>query len=214
MTCFDKLTEYIGNFSINISDVSDLIIAAAATATAMAAIYGISSWKRELAGKATFDTARSFIRSTYRLRDEIHSCRSPIISASEFPEGYTPTDATDQESAEAWRHVYSTRWKYVQEAIREFQAQRLEAEALWGSELKSISENLSRCVSRLFAAIESFIADKESGGENFRSNDAFKTAVLADLNSTNIDNNDELTTNIRSAIEQIESYIRPHLDRK
>ena len=58
--------------------IKDIIIALAAITTAAVAIYGITSWRRELSGKANFEVARNLAKAIYLLRDEISYCRDPI----------------------------------------------------------------------------------------------------------------------------------------
>ena len=101
------------------SIVKDLFLSGAAATTAYAAYKGLEKWKSELAGKADFEVARNFIRSVYRLRNEIHSCRSPFVLAGEFPEGYRSGMAglSYKEKGDAWLYVYKNRWEPVFEAI-------------------------------------------------------------------------------------------------
>jgi hypothetical protein len=111
--------------------IKDIILIFAAIITAMVAIKGLRSWSRELRGKADFELARNLIRSTYKLRDELSYCRSPLKLINELPEGYDPTKRSPSGEAEAYAYFYANRFKPVAVAYQEFETQALEAEALY-----------------------------------------------------------------------------------
>lgn len=112
----------------------DAVVALAAAVTGTVAVVGLSNWNRELRGKASFEVARSLARATYKLRDELRHSRSPLLSASEFPEGYVGHlgQNSSRERADALAYVYGNRWKHVYEALESFDTNTLEAEAMWG----------------------------------------------------------------------------------
>ena len=194
--------------------LKDLALAGAACVTSYVAITGLGRWQQELNGKANFDTARDLAKSVYGLRDEIKYCRSPFISAHEFPEGYSGASGnnTREEEGQAWTHVYSKRWKPVRKAVRALDVATLEAEALWGKDIKEKVTALKACVRSLNVDIDSFISDKYSGGESFKDRDYAKD-VREGIWENKPENN-KLTQDINTAIKDIESVIRPHLSRR
>ncbi len=147
----------------------DILIGAAAIVTAIVAICGLKSWSRELKGKAEFEIARSLIRATYKLREALRSSRSPFTSAGEFPENYSLKDRTPKKEAEAWAFVFKKRWEPVSTALQEFEAQALEAEALWGTKIKRKTDELRQCATELQVSMQAMIDDKVSDGEEFKS---------------------------------------------
>ena len=112
-----------------LSIIKDFTISCAAIVTAYVAYTGLEKWQKELRGKANFEVARALIKSVYKLRDEIGYCRSPFISAHEFPDGYMGVrgNHSNEEEGEAWAHVYTKRWEPVGKTIQEFDAAVLEA---------------------------------------------------------------------------------------
>ena len=156
----------------------DALIAIAAAVTATVAVIGLSNWNRELKGKATFEVARGLAKATYNLREEIENCGAPFIAANEFPEGYDVLGlqgkVPDHEEANVIAHAYGNRWKPVGEALQEFDANTLEAEAIWGGEIRTKTEALRQCVRELNTAIWTVVDDGASGGENFRLNPLFR----------------------------------------
>ncbi len=195
------------------SIIKDIALAGAACVTAYVAYTGLGKWQKELNGKANFDVARELAKAVYALRDEISYCRSPFTAGHEFPEGYRGGlgKHTPEEHGQAWAHVYSKRWEPVGKAMQSFDTATLEAEALWGKEIKEKAKELRMCVRSLQVDIESFISNKYSGGEDFKDRD-FKKAVEYGIWDVKAEEN-ELTQRINKAIEDIESVIRPHLSR-
>ncbi len=196
-----------------ISAGSDAITALAALAASGMAAFGLTSWRRELTGRAHFDTARGLIRATYKLRNAMADCRSPFISAHEFPadyHGFLGKHSAEQEAA-AWGQVYRGRWTPVQDALQEFDTQTLEAESLWGEAMRPRAIAMRKCVQTIFVAIESFVVNKASGGENFRANREFGESVRRDLSASTSDADNPLSLRIDSAIQELESLVLPHL---
>jgi hypothetical protein len=193
--------------------VKDIFLAAAAATTAYVAYTGIEKWKTELRGKANFDVARTLIKSVYKLRDEIAYCRSPFISAGEFPEGYAGNlgKRASEEEGQAYAHVYAKRWQPVSAALQEFDAAILEAEALWGSAIKERALLMRQAVRELQVSIEAVIDDRYSGGENFKDQE-FAKNMRANIWAVKSQEN-KLSIKIASAIDGLENEIRPHLAR-
>ena len=197
------------------SILKDLSLALAACVTAYVAFTGLEKWKKELRGKANFEVARALIKSIYKLRDEITYCRSPFIRANEFPDNYKGTlgKHSNQEEGDAWAYMYGKRWEPVVLSNEEFDAATLEAEAIWGSAIKEKTEELSKCVRTLNAAINAAISDKYSGGEDFR-NRAFAESMNANRSASILDKDNKLSMEIEKSILALESEIRPHLSRE
>lgn len=192
----------------------DAIVALAAAVTGSVAVIGLSNWNRELRGKAAFEVARSLARATYKLRDELRNCRAPFLSAGEFPEGYRgPLGQTSpQEEAAALAHVYGNRWKHVYEALESFDTNTLEAEAMWGANIRQKTDALRQCVRELRVAIDAIVEDTAQRGENFKADRDFAKEMRSKV-STSSGAENPLTQRIESAIEGIEGVIRPHLKR-
>ena len=131
----------------------------------------------------------------------------------EFPEGYAGAlgKNTREEEGQAWAHIYTNRWEPVGKAVQAFDVATLEAEALWGKNIKEKAMALKKCVRSLNVDIEAYISDKYSGGENFQDKDYAKD-VKDGIWETKPDDN-KLTQEINSSIEEIESVIRPYLSR-
>lgn len=196
------------------SIVKDIALGSAAAITAYVALTGLEKWQKELRGKANFEIARLLIKSIYHLRDELGHCRSPFISAHEFPEEYNAKGLgrhTSEEEGQAYNHIYSKRWAPVGTALQEFDAALLEGEALWGASIKEKGLVLRQCVRSLQVDIDCVITNKFSGGEEFKDKDYAKK-VRAGVSASRAEDN-ELSNRINAAVEGLEQEIRPHLAR-
>jgi hypothetical protein len=150
--------------------------------------------------------------ATYRLRDAVRACRSPFIQAQEFPTGYRGRDhATAQEELDAWAHVYKSRWTPVWEAIQEYDARALEAEALWGSDIRQKTDRLRQCIRELNVAIDAFLSDKYNRGEDFRSDAELGKEMRAKLAAGLEAGDNPLSRSIAQTIDEIEREVRPHI---
>lgn len=194
--------------------IKDAVVALAAAVTGTVAVIGLSNWNRELRGKATFEVARALAKATYKLRDEIRNCRTPFLSASEFPEGYGGHlgQTSHREEADALAHVYGNRWKYVHEALESFDASTLEAESMWGATIREKTDALRQCVRELRIAIDAVIENTAARGENVKTDREFEKKMRSKVSTASGAEN-PLTQRIESAIAGVESVIRPHLKR-
>jgi hypothetical protein len=186
----------------------DILIGLAAIITAIVAAIGLKNWRRELKGKAEFEIARGLMRTTYKLRDELQNCRSPFISFNEYPEGYKGplSGSSPEEDAKALEYVYKNRWKPVRDVLHEFETFALEAEALWGKEVRSQTNEFLQCVRKLSNAIFAVIQD-------FKGNKDFAKKMKSIVYGFG-DENDELWLQINKNVNNIENEVRPHLKQK
>lgn len=202
------------DWPLTITAIKDVLLGAAAVTTASVAVVGLKRWRHELRGKAEFEAARALARATYKLRDELAACRSPFVHAYEFPPLYSSSaNRTAQQEAEGWAHVYKTRWEPVWSAIQDFDAQALEAEALWGTAARDKTQALRSCVKELNVAIEAIIDDKAVGGHNFATDREFGKRMRATVFASHNDQSNELSNSIASAVKGIEEELRQHLAR-
>lgn len=198
-----------------ISVVKDIAVGGASIFAASVAFYGLRNWQRELRGRSDFDAARNLARSTFVLRDTLANARSPLVRGSEFPTGYSNDKTkTPKEVAEAWGHLYTGRWKPVGEAMQEFDAAVLESEALWGSEIRILTDKLKGCAWEYYVAIEADIGDKKVGGEDFKADPEFGKLMRSKIAASMNDEKNALNERVRDAVTGIESLVGPHLRRQ
>ncbi len=189
-----------------ISIIRDFVVAGAAVATVCLAHRGIKNWIVELRGRTSFEVARGLMLATYKLRDAIRSCRSRLIQGREFPDGYDHLKATPEQEHDGWTHVYKNRWVPVFEALQDFDARGLEAEALWGSEFRNSTVKLRKPINDLYLAIESNFEN------DFRKDPEFAKTIRSTMFAKS-DAGDQLSQSITEAIDEIEKKVRPHMGR-
>ncbi len=190
-----------------ISAVANAVTAGATLGAVVVAGFGLKAWKKELKGRADFDTARALVRDTYALREALAAYRSPMYSAAEFPKG-------EVASAEGWAAMFQERWRPVSKALADFEAAAIEAEALWGQSARERTTRLRRCVNTVFVATESFVADKRVHGENFKVDKQFGQRTREEIAGTaDYDDKNPMSAEIRDAVKGIEDFLKPHLSR-
>lgn len=201
-----------------ISSGKDMIVAGAAAVGAVVAVRGLSTWNRQLKGSVEYDLARRVLKITYRLRDAIKSVRHPMMWAEEMP--MPPKDEAEKMSRDELSYygssrAYQTRWQKVADVRTDLQAELLEAEVLWGSDLEKRFEVFNKLEKELFIAIRDDLTLR-----NPKESEAMKQAVQRrraiardvmydDLSETG----DDFTKELLQAILPIEDFLKPHLRR-
>ena len=146
------------------ADFRDVALGLSATVTAGFAVLGIGAWRNEMKGRFYYDLAKRYLLVSLRVRDGLTKVRDPMLSASEYPEGYEFARASPTQRMEATHHVYTQRWDSIRETIRDFQATALEAEVHFGSRASHASAQLESCMKRIKVATD-YIA-RIDGGKN------------------------------------------------
>lgn len=197
----------------NVGIAKDIIMSIAACFTAGVAYSGLHKWKKELRGKIDFDTAHALIKATYKVRDELRYARSSFIPAHEFPKDYDHLEKSSKKAGDAFAYVYSNRMKHVFDATQDFDIRALEAEALWGNEIKEHTQEFRSCCSHLNISIETYVRNIYSGNEHFKADDKFKKEIMQDI-WVSSKNDDPLSIKIHDTIKNLELKIRPYLVKK
>ena len=153
------------------------------------------------------------MKATYKLRDEIQNCRSPFLSNAEFPVdwNYGPGPHSPAADARAFDYAYKNRFTHVLNSVQEFDAHTLEAESIWGSNVRSKTDELRRCVRELYAAISAVVFDKANSGQDFESDKEFGRRMRGVISTAEPENTNVFSQRINAAIHGIEGQIRPHL---
>jgi hypothetical protein len=194
----------------------DVLLPMAAVIGACVAVLGLISWNRRLESCAGYDLARRILKATYRLRDAIKSVRHPDLWGVETPappEGevkhMTPAELTYYGTSRA----YQARWQRVSDIRTKLQAELLEADVLWGAELRRRFEALFRLEHELFVAVHSDLSLR-----NPKESEAKKAVVrkrqmhARDIMHDSLeDGGDQFTRDLAHAIAPIEEYLKPHL---
>lgn len=100
------------------SVLSDIFIAVASALVAIAAWYGLFTWRKELTGKAKLKTARNVVLQTYKVTEDFKWARFPPSSS---PEAASPPKGTNESAGETqaldeW-YLRSNRFEHLREDL-------------------------------------------------------------------------------------------------
>jgi hypothetical protein len=192
--------------SLWVTVLKDALTGIAAIAAAWLGRLGLKTWERQLLGTADHEESRRFLRATYRLREAIQRLREPFMSTAEMAAatkaaGFDP-DTTDSNRSTVL--AYEARWKRLRDAYVEFDAEMLEAEALWGPEVRKCDELLDGCLNRLQRSVQKLPV------WHHKKLDTEAEQKLWDVISDSGDTS-TFSAELKSAFQKIETVIRPHL---
>lgn len=127
-----------------VSIVKDVVLAGCAIAGATVALRGLNTWNRQLKGQTEYELARRLLRATYKFREAINVVRAPFMLGSEMPEPPEDDPAASSPAKKRWygtAKAYEKRWEHVSKARSELEAELIEAEVIWGADIrKSFSD--------------------------------------------------------------------------
>jgi len=125
-----------------ISIIKDIILGLSAIAVAIFAWIGLQTWRRELTGKARFETARNMMRLGFELKDKFGWVRHPLTKYHEHAERTKQTGESERESQvlDEW-YAKTNRINSVVETLNKVVELQWEAEILLDeSSVQSIKE--------------------------------------------------------------------------
>jgi len=196
--------------------IKDIILIGAAITGSIVAIKGLGTWQRQLKGQSEYDLSRRILVTLFKYRDGINGVRHPAMWAHEMPS--PPEDEADNMSREQISFYgsskgYQNRWDKVQLEKTSLYADLLEAEAIWGIELKDLFKEVFSLEHELFTSVRHHIELR-----NPNTPEASKEAIIKiDKKRRDImydtlgDEPDEFKKEFISAIEKIEKYLKPKL---
>ena len=196
--------------------LKDVILAGAGITGAVVALKGLDTWKRQLKGQSEYELSRRILVTLFKYRDAINGVRHPAMWPHEMPtplEDEAKTMSPDQIRFYGTSKAYQARWDKVQKERTALYADLLEAEAIWGNELKNLFKKVFDLEQELFTCIRHYIelinpdADEDSK-EAIRKIDEKKRDIMYDDLS---EEPDEYKQDLISAIEDIEKYLKPKL---
>lgn len=137
-----------------------------------------------------------------------------MVWSSEFPvDDKAPASDNPgrEEELRRWGHVFKNRWDPVWNALHEFDAHTLEAEALWGPDIRAKTVELRQCLSTLNASMMAYMDNISFSGETFKRDRGFEKRIRADIFASPQDLENLLSNRIAQAISGIENEVRPRL---
>jgi hypothetical protein len=201
--------------------VKDAITSFSALIAAAIAIIGLRTWKRQLLGKTEYELARRLLRIVYRARDAVQVVRNPFVSAGESVsameeagvdiENYNPMNP--QHTAESQRAVYQRRWDKLQQVFIELEAEALEAEVVWGSEIPKLVDPLHRHASTLFVNIKMYLRNLERRTDPYQEMNEKELKRRREIDRIIYagGENDKFAAELTQVVEDIEMFLKQYL---
>ncbi len=180
------------------------------------AVKGLGTWRRQLRGQSEYDLSRRILVTLFKYRDAINGVRNPVMFAHEMPS--PPEDEATKMTHEQIRFygsskAYQNRWNKVQTERTSLYADLLEAEAIWGDDLKNMFKTIFNLEHELFTLIRHHIElinpdTKEATKEAIMKIDKKMRDIMYDYLG---EEPDEYKQDLISAIEAVETYLKPKL---
>lgn len=193
--------------------IREILTSLSAIVVALVAVLGLSTWKRQMLGKDSFDLAKRVLCAVYDLRTAINHVRRPFHLSDEVTlaketilskDGTTREGLTEYEIQEA---LYSLRWEKINKASNGLSSTLKEAEALWGNEIVNITNPLLSSINNLRSSIDKYLINIQHP----RSYLADEIIIFMDVvRSTHWNpSEDEFNKQLEETIKKIEDYLRP-----
>lgn len=169
---------------------------------------GLFTWKDQLKYNKEVKIANDLHYSLLKLRNAIKSVRNPAIFPSESyraEQGYKekyPEKSDLEISKNSHAYVYEMRWQEISDAFTEMESHLLEAEVLWGLEVRRLLVPLKQKVTELNIAL------KQNFQSEFRTKDPMKIHdIMYDKSDWSNDREDAFSNEVSTAIKNITDYM-------
>lgn len=189
--------------------VLDGITAVAAGAAVIAAWFGVSTWRAQLAGTAAHDVSRMVLRALYRLQWQLDAARHSALFQGE---GADRVRAPEEQPREAetrnLAHAYRKRLQLVLDARMELQLAELDALALWGEPAAEILQPFHRLTNKLAMAHTFFFAEMVRGSRGERGMPPERYARYEDIVWHGPAETDTFAAELQQAVSAAVDYFR------
>ncbi len=178
---------------------------------------GLGTWQRQMSGQAYFELTKRILVGIYKLRTAVYLVRHPAIYPSEMP---FPSEDERKTMDQSFIHfygfsgAYAKRWDKVIEAENQLEVDLLEAEAIWGPELKDHFNTIRGLIFELNAVVRYTVEldnpripeEKRQMLQQLRRQ---KREILYDLQPNGgISDADVFKHDFEAAVVTIETYLR------
>ncbi len=195
-----------------ISEFSEII---AAFITSCTAIWGVSTWKKQLKAKAELDLARGLMRSLGQLESSIVSTRIPWQTSNKTMEAELHIQHSE-DLHQNFKHeydvqsaLYQKRWEVITKSINNLNNTLFEAEALWGETVIRKADGLFDCIGKLYRAIDDYLISIQY--PETTNKDEYEKCRRIMAIPGGFSGPDEFSDEMNEAIKVIKEYIKPKL---
>jgi hypothetical protein len=144
-----------------VSNITNIVVAVSALCTAVVAIRGVNSWRKEQEVSIEVDLARKYLKALYSLKKEIGSFRNAVTPSWET--GKAIKDLPEEKQTDDYSiqcKVYDNRLEPVKNKLNEFYELTIEAKILWGKEADEIFGMVNAQVGTLFFGYSLFMVGR------------------------------------------------------
>ena len=206
-----------------ITIIKDIVLMIAAGIASYVALVGLRTWRKQLTGTREYELAQKVLKSTYALRETINQFRRPIkLSEEELAEvkehGILLTEVRNAElidnplaalkELESPADVAKKRLR-VEDALTDFEVVIIEAETLWGKEVKELLDIIHSSAVWLRASYIRYLSELDGsleylkGSPNYYYKQTFGTWG----------EEDDFDRSFNTQIKYLEDYLRLYLQK-
>jgi len=203
----------VENIQPYVTLVKDVVMGIAAIVAFVIAILGYGAWKDQLKGRTEYDVARSLLRSTLKVRDAIAHVRTHYMPSGEISHALKEAGveiAQDDPHYSFYLNaaVYQQRFNVLREANSQFHADLVEAEAIWGNEVREVVKPLGQATNELYWTIDTMLAERHAGEwpPQDREERLQQVKVLHRIGKDN-----PFSARVDDAVNGIEDYLKQYL---
>ena len=210
------MPEFIEAAQPYLTALKDLVTIISIVVGGFVAVRGLEAWRRQLTGTTEYELARRVIKAVYALRDALERVRSPLITSAEMANALQETGTEVEPSADNARAatnnaVYQVRWRPVVEAYQALELEALEAEALWGRELRDLILQLKANVNSLLSALDLILRHQAYPDTNILDHATHEVFSRIIYRQSNDPAQDKYSQELNQQVASIEERVRPHL---
>jgi hypothetical protein len=180
------------------------------------AIAALETWRRQLKGTTAHAAAVKVASEAKTLSNLFFEARSPMFKAWEFPASYyaeEPDAHSDDDEADAIKHVYNNRLQHVWPHIIKLAQMRGEIGAVLGDDVADAAEKLARIAEQLKSWMERDV-ELHRAGNDFVDRIHDKAYVARVRSSVVMEDNtptDPFSLEFIRARDALLALVRPHL---
>ncbi len=202
------------NFKTNLVYLKDFITIISSIIIAFVAVYGVTTWKKQLKGQTEYSLARKLLIMLYKTRNAVEGLRSIFLSSGEIlsalAEAKIEIDPNIRITDPKYTSVaYNRRWKSVLDAYLEYQVESFEAEALWGENFRLLVKELNHCIKDLYYSMIDVMQYQQIHDANPK--DEYIISQEKILYARN-DKEDEFQERFNKLINEFEIFLRPYIN--
>jgi hypothetical protein len=187
-----------------------------ATIASFVAVRGLNTWREQLRGKVKHDAATTLLGAVFHLREAINNVRNPYMSAAEISVSMQELGVDAQYGDEDWNRkssgaVYQKRWSSIVDSMANLNVDAIEAEVIWGDDIKTILSPIRKQISDLNYSITIYLRglnDVFRGRAGDKTFERVEKTVFGWFEAEN----DDFSQEPKSNIEKIDKFLRPYID--